>query len=1366
MDKFRSEPSVGIIRSTMLGVLAAIVILGLAGGQTVSLAQDPDPAQKGSEEFEDLDQRAQEWIDLMKDFDGNVRPDLYRKAVRATREMKIDAKMEKRQLDGLAPGIGGVVGVQWTQIGPAPLRIDAEQNFQGAGPDSGEVIDIAIDPRNSSDDIVYIATNQGGVWRTMDGGDSWRPMTDYMPSLSVGAVALDPGNPSIVYAGTGNLFDGAGVVQLSFKALGLYRSNNMGETWTVLNPNGIFNGNGIHRIVFPAPGTLLVATGNGLFRSVDGGLNFGNNAPAFDNGVPVRTGFISFLKLDTANPMTVHAAVSGQGIFRSTDGGVTFPTNLFTATNGAPTGNVGFVWFDQSTMPDNQTFYASVGNNSASYVLTRSLDYGATWNAVPDGAARAQENGSNGCQCGYDQTVGIDPVDPNRVYLAFQEMYCSSDGTTFATPACTRNQVHWDHHAITFSPANHRTAGDTTTRIWIGTDGGVHYSDDGGSSWANPNEGIGTTIFFGIDIGRNSAANNAYTYGGCQDTGTVQHQPGYPGTDWHLGIDGDGGPVAVDPFDPTVAYGSDNGLFVSTSNAGNNWSFYNAAASGLPNCRGTGTRGCGVRPAVDPNDSAVVYALSGNSIYQSQDTASTFTAIGNFTTTTRYIGTSTIDSNLLWVGLNDGTLRRTNNALAGATANWTTINIPGAPNTQVRGIAIDPSNTDTVVVVYPGFCGGACASGDRTRHVYMTTDNGSTWADISGTDGNGTVGDLPDLPVMSVVIDPGTNPHSIIVSTITSVMRSSNLGMTWEVLGVGLPTVHSRTLAIDPTADPTLLRIGTYGRSVFELTSATGPLLAVNGDLSFGPLCLGSGDTRVVQLFNVGSQDLHINAFFRATGSTEFQIVSGPSTPVTIPPGEEVDYTIRYMPIANGDATATFQINSDDPFNPQTEVYASGLGANQEIATVIADMGDFGDVCLGTFKDLDLTIQNSGSCGLEVTAISASPGDFDVASIVTFPVVIGAGDSLSVPIRFEPTSLGAKAETITVISDDPDSPSVQVDVSGNVPAGDIRATGSTDFGDVCGGDLSEKDISVCNVGGCNLDVMSAVIDCADFTIINNPFPAVVSPDFCMPLTIRFTPQSMGMKMCTLTITSDDPDDNPVLLTLTGNTPAPMIDVPPDQAFPPEVLQDVDACTTAQPFPVSNTGICPLEITDFGISGNPTEFSLSGLPSFPILLDSGHIAGDGNLNTVFGPVALDRARLGELSVTYVSDSILGTQSTVTRDLCGEGARTGARVLVRHGGIPLTEVKSIKLHRINANRNGNRLDTIDQSMKLPLQTITPASPCAPFMFHKEYSTVGNPIQLLPGSYQITVQARIGGKNEKKTVGFDVSSCDFNPTVVVDF
>ena len=75
--------------------------------------------------------------------------------------------------------------------GPAPLRIDHEQNFQGAGPDSGEVVDIAIDPRNATDNVIYIATNDGGIWKSTDGGTSWKPETDYLLSLSMGAVTLD-----------------------------------------------------------------------------------------------------------------------------------------------------------------------------------------------------------------------------------------------------------------------------------------------------------------------------------------------------------------------------------------------------------------------------------------------------------------------------------------------------------------------------------------------------------------------------------------------------------------------------------------------------------------------------------------------------------------------------------------------------------------------------------------------------------------------------------------------------------------------------------------------------------------------------------------------------------------------------------------------------------------------------------------------------------------------------------------------------------------------------------------------------------------------------------------------------------------------
>ena len=93
-----------------------------------------------------------------------------------------------------------------------------------------------------------------------------------------------------------------------------------------------------------------------------------------------------------------------------------------------------------------------------------------------------------------------------------------------------------------------------------------------------------------------------------------------------------------------------------------------------------------------------------------------------------------------------------------------------------------------------------------------------------------------------------------------------------------------------------------------------------------------------------------------------------------------------------------------------------------------------------------------------------------------------------------------------------------------------------------------------------------------------------------------------------------------------------------------------------------------------------------------------------------------------------------------------------------------MKRIKLQRINANRNGNRLDTVDNARDAVL--VMPPGTCAPFAYHREYSTVSNPIQLLPGSFQVTVHVRIDGRNQRKTVGFDVSSCDFNPTVVVDF
>jgi hypothetical protein len=131
-----------------------------------------------------------------------------------------------------------------------------------------------------------------------------------------------------------------------------------------------------------------------------------------------------------------------------------------------------------------------------------------------------------------------------------------------------------------------------------------------------------------------------------------------------------------------------------------------------------------------------------------------------------------------------------------------------------------------------------------------------------------------------------------------------------------------------------------------------------------------------------------------------------------------------------------------------------------------------------------------------------------------------------------------------------------------------------------------------------------------------------------------------------------------------------------------------------------------------------------------------------------------------------DPVTGTTASVTRELCGEGVHTGARVLVMQGNIPVAKVEKIQLQRINANRNKDPLDTHDNIQDAPLVTVVPGLPCEPFQYHREYGTVSNPIQLLPGSYQVTVAAIINGKRKSKSVGFDVETCTFNPTVVIKY
>lgn len=189
----------------------------------------------------------------------------------------------------------GGVG-RWRLVGPAPITTRNEQMFVGPGPVAGQVRDLAIDPRAGDTPTqaptLYAACNSAGVWKSSDGGASWKPLNDQLPSLRIGAVALDPDDPDIVYAGSGNLFDGSVGER---RGAGLFRSPDGGHTWAAIDGGPAASrlvDNGIHRIVVLGNQRLVIGTARNLLLSTDGGMSFQRQ--------PLHNGFIGQVSLDSS----------------------------------------------------------------------------------------------------------------------------------------------------------------------------------------------------------------------------------------------------------------------------------------------------------------------------------------------------------------------------------------------------------------------------------------------------------------------------------------------------------------------------------------------------------------------------------------------------------------------------------------------------------------------------------------------------------------------------------------------------------------------------------------------------------------------------------------------------------------------------------------------------------------------------------------------------------------------------------------------------------------------------------------------------------------------------------------------------------
>jgi photosystem II stability/assembly factor-like uncharacterized protein len=767
------------------------------------------------------------------DEQGRVRADLAARGQAHARRMQVAPHIGVAPRPPVRGALGldaSLLGSQWRTIGPAPLRDNGKGQIK-SGTLSGLVTDIAIDPGGQGDAILYAATDAGGLWKSVDAGATWTPKTDAMPALSMGAVALDPSVSTTVYGGSGSLFNLG-----DFNAAGVYRSTDGGETWQVLNPASVFTNVGINRIVVPSSGVVLVGSANGLVRLTANGTQF----------TQPLAGVISDLKVDTANRSIVYAAVAGSGIFKSTDSGASFEGTAFFSpqSSGLPNGLAfGGVVFAQSTQPDANTFYVTAILTAGQPLLFcggpfpnptlglyRSTNAGRTWSEIKQGpelpaSLQLQRVGTQ--TLGYDQTLGVDPQNPRRFYFGLRGMYATNDGginglrdanasTKFPCPSTILDhrvdlgKGHSDHHAIAFSPQSHwprrfpgRPPGPTT--VFLGNDGGLISSFDQGSTFAYRNGNLGTILVNVLDMGRGSRANNKYSYGTAQDNGLFSHTPAQPGTEWVEGADSDGVTVAVDPVQPRHAIGTDNLKYYTTTD-GLNW----ATSAALPG---------GTSPIVfDPNGRNA-YAASGTQVLQSRDSGATYLQIGTFATGVRVIAQSPADSNTVWLALGDGTLAYTKNALGNGGVTWSlATGRPNAPFGQgITALAIDPRDTRRLVAVYPGFS-GVDATKTPSRHVFQSTDAGATWSDISGVVGGGP-SNLPDLPYYAVVIDPATTPHTVIVAGDGGVFQSLDAGSSWARLGPGLPPVQVKSMVLDFDVRPEVLRIGTWGRSAYELVA-------------------------------------------------------------------------------------------------------------------------------------------------------------------------------------------------------------------------------------------------------------------------------------------------------------------------------------------------------------------------------------------------------------------------------------------------------------------------------------------------------------------------------------------------------------------
>ncbi|MCX6139582.1 MAG: glycosyl hydrolase [Candidatus Kapabacteria bacterium] len=724
----------------------------------------------------------------------------------------------------MAIAIDAQVTVTGSMLGPLRAR------SIGPAVMSGRVSDIAV--VDTASRRFYVGAAGGGVWKTTDGGVTFKPVFDEYPQ-SIGAITIDQKRPDTVWVGTGESWTRNSVSV----GEGVFRTTDAGRTWTKA---GLDSTERIARIVISPkdPNTVYAAVPGPLFsdsehRGLYKTTDFGGTWTKVLTG-DARTG-CSDVIIDQKNPKILVASMwsfrrtpysfvsggPGSGIFRSVDGGTTWTRMV----KGLPTGDLGRIALAVSPV-DSKLMYASVeAKESAMY---KSTDGGISWE-------RRYVGSVVDIRPFYFSRLVCDPKNKDVLYKCGIQMYRSDDGgLTFTIIA---QSAHSDHHAVWIDPSN-------TQHILLGTDGGVNESFEQGKT-VRFLQNLPVGQFYHVTVDEATPFN---VYGGLQDNGSWRGPSnadgGISNGQWLFVGGGDGFHVAPERGDANVVYWESQGGNINRTNLRSKET-KNVAPT--PDDGSLKLRYNWNSPIIRGSSQGVIY-VGSQYVHRSTDRGDTWKRISPDLTTndstklnqggnggitldnssaenhcTIYtIVESPIDDQSVWVGTDDGNLQRTTDG--GATWKNYSSSITGVPQgAWVTSIEPSPHDAATCFATFDGHM-----RGDMRPYVYRTNDNGKSWSSIVTADIKGYAHTIRQDPVQ---------PRILYLGTESGLWISLDGGTSWASFRNNLPPVAVRGIAFQNPHHAVAL--ATHGRGMYvidnlDILRALDPR-SINEDLTVLP---------------------------------------------------------------------------------------------------------------------------------------------------------------------------------------------------------------------------------------------------------------------------------------------------------------------------------------------------------------------------------------------------------------------------------------------------------------------------------------------------------------------------------------------------